>query len=515
MDASYSQTKKLKVGEVSKENERKSFIINWILTSEKIMNNNGNDNGLSDKDGELSLQKQEHKDQINFQTPEDMDCFINSALGSNTTLYSEDCWTNHDSSVTGDLFFYGNCETSAFGSSSEPLLYTVEEYREASKRKRSSSLSPPLNTSFNVRALRDAEITNKKNYIQTLEENIVALKTVLHQTTKALKLCCSSSKDNFSLQHAECERLLLLSSCQFNEITKKLKRLKNEEESRFTLRIESGTVQVSNLFLHFKTAPSLHKDEKEVWFVCLLTQDEKVEASKVYPISRNQKTLEFDDQFTFINLQNDFTINIDIYSIQLKQSRKLHKQFFKRLDSGTLDTPNFESQDVWIAPNFQLEGSFNLVLEKLEPAVLGEFAEGNVIGCSLTWDVDSKVHLSGFLEITRDVEEYIVWDRKWCLLEGCLLKYWNYPSDRDTMPPLETIDLRRCVSSAVKPQDREQCSWRRTFMLEIIFPSSQDAGDMKIIKKFFRCDSSKELRDWYMVLNKHMKLLKKWKKASS
>lgn len=399
---------------------------------------------------------------------------------------------------------------------SDLIYYTVSWYRALYKRKQHTRCS--RSTSLNIKELKVVEKSNKEKCIKTLKKNIVLQMSTLNQANKALNYCYSFSNHDFLPQVVECERLLLLSSHRYYEMTKMLRCLKANKQTIYTIHREQGTIRISKLFLYFNNLMSVQKDSSDTkWYMCMVSHEENIEGSKVYFVPKNDKMLRINDIFTFKNLSNDFVINIQIFSLESKRLTKQWKKCYKKLkmSCGRLISSDLLTPEDCKPSDFKLEGSFCLKLQDLKSMVFGEFAHGSFLEFQLMWDVDSKVHLSGFLEIEKDIGEYKVWDRKWCILEGCVLKYWNYPSDKEYMPPLGILDLRYCVASLVKPVDKERNPWHRTFVLEMVegnVKSSTPGQTMKqILREFFRADSSKELSDWCLVLNEHIALLRKWK----
>lgn len=112
---------------------------------------------------------------------------------------------------------------------------------------------------------------------------------------------------------------------------------------------------------------------------------------------------------------------------------------------------------------------------------------------------------SGFLTVGTNVTGSIAWNRRWCSLKGNLMYFWNYPSDEDSVDPLEIVDLRRCMNAFIAPVDRTTCSKPRTILLETI----EDNAD-SFEKHYINFDSLTEMANWEEQLNKVVNALRMW-----
>lgn len=394
------------------------------------------------------------------------------------------------------------------------LHHTVNEYRDI-LRKKYKRRPAILGSSFTVREIKIIEADDKDKQIEMLEANLFSQEIIIHQTAKALKCCQSSAYFKFSTELAEYERLLLLSTSRHNGISEKLKLLKHDR--CFTENpIERGTINIFNLCLNLKiSASSVKHDKLDTWYVILLRCDDIVMASQLCPVLKDENLLKITEKFSFNDLLNKFIIHIEIHCLGLKTDKKLFRRNSKNQDIGLFEAHSTSTIDISKTSEFLLKDSFNLSLDNLKYFSQVEFGSGIIMEFNSSWNIESRVNFGGFVGIGRDVGEYKVWDRKWCLLEDCFLKYWNYPSDKDYQTPLRSIDLRHCT---VVQSLNTECPWSRTFILEEIVSLQQKTNETvesvstpMTIKHFFCADTLQEMSEWCLELNRHLELLQKWR----
>lgn len=104
---------------------------------------------------------------------------------------------------------------------------------------------------------------------------------------------------------------------------------------------------------------------------------------------------------------------------------------------------------------------------------------------------------SGFLTVGGDCN----WSRRWVVLDGTVLKYWNYPNDEEFVMPISVVDLKTSKTSTIKLADRSKCPRPRTFILEFA-----DSGE----KFYFSADSCNDLHKWTSALKEVIAGLKGW-----
>lgn len=139
--------------------------------------------------------------------------------------------------------------------------------------------------------------------------------------------------------------------------------------------------------------------------------------------------------------------------------------------------------------------------------------QGN-IELNLSCKLHLSIHHYGFLTHGSEIGGFIVWNRKWCVLEGHVLKFWNYPREQESASPLFTIDLMLCTNDEVSTIDRRLCAKPRTILVETVLrldePSETDNKRNPIIRNLLSCDNTADLQEWMIKLNQIMAALREW-----
>lgn len=165
------------------------------------------------------------------------------------------------------------------------------------------------------------------------------------------------------------------------------------------------------------------------------------------------------------------------------------------------------------ASSFRLNGVLKLKVSditqkeqfKLQKVPLSSSLQGFV-----TFRMQSQVKIlithSGFMTVGSNLHGCYIWNRRWCLLQGNIMYFWNYPCNiDDSIDPLETIDLRRCMNSLIQPVDREICSKPRTLFFETI-----ETDNQVFERHFLNFDNLSEMKQWEIQLNDVVKILRTW-----
>lgn len=111
---------------------------------------------------------------------------------------------------------------------------------------------------------------------------------------------------------------------------------------------------------------------------------------------------------------------------------------------------------------------------------------------------------SGFLTIGEEATGNYTWNRKWCVLEGTIIKYWNYPIDEEFKAPIGVLDLKKSTTTTIKLAQRNICAKPRTFLIEF------DAN-----KFYFSADTSEDLKVWLNILDEITICLNGWNLLSN
>lgn len=102
--------------------------------------------------------------------------------------------------------------------------------------------------------------------------------------------------------------------------------------------------------------------------------------------------------------------------------------------------------------------------------------------------VNQTAHHSGFVNYGYIPDGYAAWNRRWCVLDDHVLKFWNYPQ-QESEPPIMVIDLINCVMPKIEVADRVVCAKPKTLIIETVSKSNSletRAGKSKNRRKIQR-----------------------------
>lgn len=119
-------------------------------------------------------------------------------------------------------------------------------------------------------------------------------------------------------------------------------------------------------------------------------------------------------------------------------------------------------------------------------------------------EVDFQVKWSGFLTIGKDRIGYIVWNRRWCVLRGYEMKFYNYPTDEDFSQPIECLNLKNVLYPYLIAANRNTCPRPRTVLLHI-------GLSRKRFQYYISADTNEELKEFKSITEEVIMYLKNWK----
>ncbi|XP_034160829.2 anillin isoform X1 [Pangasianodon hypophthalmus] len=447
-----------------------------------------------------------------------------------------------------------------------PPLYSIDAYR--SQRKipppSSQSVTPGVQKQRGEKS-RIKPTVNTKETIKALSDEASKLQTVINQTLQALSCCSDEEHGKGSLQEAEAEKLLLVSSEKRAALLAEISRLREggagREPDLHPVRLQPcrGTVSINNIQLPLKvefvcsarTARPTH-----YFFILIRYGACNIVATPLATAAdaENGDTITFPTSITLQDIRSNFEIDVEVYSlcnsaansssanVQQHRSSTRSKATPKKLlssikKSNPCSTTGASSAlDPQRSSNFSLVGSHKITLSSLGQSkflldkmkfegkirrLLGDEFQEKVpflspleghIYLRLHSDSHSNVQHQGFLTMFEDVSGFGAWQRLFFKLEGGILYYWNYPNETSGKPAEGSISL--CGFDSVRPVERDSCARPHTFELVNSRTLQQDQSHT-LTKSWFSADTREERADWMEKLNQVLLDLHTWSRRAA
>ncbi|KAJ8925579.1 hypothetical protein NQ315_009419 [Exocentrus adspersus] len=349
----------------------------------------------------------------------------------------------------------------------------------------------------------------------------------MFQVSKALNYCRTLKGFETSVEFREAEKILLIASCTKAALTKEIQNV--DDDTCETINDPRSCGQV-----HFNNFKFLPRDEyknntpRELveYFVLVLTCGSTVLASDVVAAGKDG-VVDIDKNFAFNKLPLDFEISVCIYAMRIRnKSHNTHEHSHCPLPKKILNKNyKIRNETLYIRSSLFLpwgkceirgpdllrakssSGTSSSITLKMHNIPLTSSLSG-----TFSVDVESSVKLfnriSGFLTIGLDNEHgCTIWNRRWCVLEGAIFKYWNYPSEEVTKP-LGSLDLYYCSEQQIATADRNSCARPKTLMV----PVKQKEAEKKY---FLSADNIPEMKQWEKELNYVIRTLSAWNSAAA
>ncbi|XP_056635128.1 anillin-like isoform X2 [Diorhabda sublineata] len=357
--------------------------------------------------------------------------------------------------------------------------------------------------------------------ISTLDQYKLELSkqhSIIFQTSKALSYCKSSKNFIVGRERIEAERILLIATITKQALVNEINVIEFESyvsaaDSRCT-----GEILLSDVtFTQNKETTSKKFTDCQEYFIVVLKSGKYVLDSGI--IEDMDRTVSVPKTFKFSKLHQDFDITIAVYSLLIVDENCVYQ-------NGKCPSPrsiircnkNLKSnpRNTFIQTEntaFNLIGKCNIRHSDLRKISddgnlhvkwdyicsnnpLLPFFDMNV---QYTYKLTNK--LTGFLTVGIE-NGVITWNRRWCILDGFILQYWNYPSEESTVP-IDVVDLRYCTELKITFADRSACARPRTLYLPL-----RDYLDIK--KYFISADNLSDLKAWESELNFVVQSLLSW-----
>ncbi|XP_035521542.1 uncharacterized protein si:dkey-30c15.10 isoform X1 [Morone saxatilis] len=458
-------------------------------------------------------------------------------------------------------------ETSTPPAESAPL-YSIDAYRtqRQSKLPTIQSVTPGVQRRAQEKSKPQPSV-NTKEKITALNEEAGKLQTVINQTLQALSCCTDEEHGRGSLEEAEAEKLLLVSCEKRSALLAEVARLREERNSESGEDREyvsqqpcRGTVAITNIQLPLKVefVCSSHNRTgrpSHYFFILIRYGPCNIVATPLATAAdaQNGDTISFPTSVTLKDIRSSFEIDVEVYSLShtsgsncgmdrtTTKSRVTPRKLLNTItrSSNSLTSAALPALNTRRSSNFCLVGSHKITLASLGHSkfpldkmkldgkirrLLGdEFQEkvpflspleGNIY-LRLVSESHSNVQHQGFLTMFELISGYGLWHRRYFVLEGCNMYYWNHPNDKETKEAEGSLSLSSSSSQCVRPVKRDSCARPFTFELVSNIPQQQQQDDSQeaLAKCWFSADTKQERLDWMEKLNQALLDFHTWNRT--
>ncbi|XP_061878391.1 anillin, actin binding protein 2 isoform X9 [Entelurus aequoreus] len=444
-------------------------------------------------------------------------------------------------------------------------LYSIDAYRtqRQSEMPTIQSVTPGLQRKLPEKPQLQSS-TNTKEKIAMLNEEAAKLQIVINQTLQALSCCTDEEHGQGSLEEAEAEKLLLVSCEKRSAVLDEVARLREERcldssgEEHVMQQPCRGTVNISNIQLPLKVefvcSSRNHAGRPSHYFFILMRYGAyNIVATPLATAAtaQNGDTISFPTSVTLKDIRSTFEIDVEVYSLShtsvinssidriTTKSRVTPRKLLNTITraSNSLTTAAIPALNTRRSSNFTLVGSqkitlsslghskFSLDKMKLEGKIrklLGdEFQEkvpflspleGNLY-LQLHSESHSRVQHHGFLTMFELISGLGVWHRRYFTLDGCSLRYWNHPNDKDSKEAEGVLSLSSSPNQCVRPVKKGSCA--RPFTFELVSAVPQDDSQESLTKCWFSADTNQEKLDWMEKLKQALLDFNTWNSTSA
>ncbi|XP_071345504.1 anillin, actin binding protein 2 isoform X7 [Trachinotus anak] len=453
-------------------------------------------------------------------------------------------------------------------------LYSIDAYRTQRQNKLPTmqSVTPGVQRRAPEKSQPQHSV-NTKDKITALNEEAGKLQNVINQTLHALSCCTDEEHGRGSLEEAEAEKLLLVSCEKRSALLAEVTRLREERNSEtgdaagkdgeyVSQQPCRGTVSITNIQLPLKvefvcSSHSRTGRPSHYFFILIRYGPCNIIATPLATAAdaQNGDTISFPTSVILKDIRSSFEIDVEVYSLSNASGssssmdrtttksrvtpRKLLNTITQR-SNNSLTSAGLPALNTRRSSNFCLVGSHKITLAslghskfpldkmKLEGKIrrlLGdEFQEkvpflspleGNIY-LQLSSESHSNVQHQGFLTMFELISGYGVWHRRYFVLEGCSMYYWNHPNDKETKEAEGSISLSSSPSQCVRLVKRDSCARPFTFELVSNIPQQpQDDSQEALAKCWFSADTKQERLDWMEKLSQALLDFHTWNQTSA
>ncbi|XP_070981665.1 anillin, actin binding protein 2 isoform X2 [Oncorhynchus clarkii lewisi] len=436
-------------------------------------------------------------------------------------------------------------------------LYSIDAYRtqRQSTKPAIQSVTPRVQRHAAEKS-HPQHCVNTKERIMVLNEDAAKLQMVIKQTLQALSCCTDEDHGRGSLEEAEADKLLLVSCEKRAALLAEVARLKEkggsvsedleggdgDGDSGMSHQPCRGTVSISRVQLPLKvefvcSARTQTGRPTHYFFVLIRYGPCNIVATPLATAvdAQNGDTISFPTSITLQDIRSNFEVDVEVYSlshtsgntcnVDLRSSTKSRVTPRKLLSTIKRSNQNVTSSTMPLL-NTQRTSNFSLVgSHKISLASLGQSKfpldkvpflsplEGNIY-LQLDSESHSNVQHQGFLTMFEVVNGFGAWHRRFFVLEGNHMSYWNHPNDRGSKAAEGSISLSSSSSQSVKPVMRDSCARPYTFELVSSVQTAQQDDQGALAKCWFSADTGEDRGDWMENLNQVLLDLHTWTRCT-
>ncbi|XP_031420711.1 anillin isoform X2 [Clupea harengus] len=443
-------------------------------------------------------------------------------------------------------------------------LYSIDAYRSQSRsgQKGMQSVTPWRRAPEKP---RPQPLLNTKEKIKALKEDAARLQTVISQTLQALNCCVDEQHGKGSVEEAEAERLLLISSEKREALLAEIVRLEGDPEGREAdagappLQPCRGSINISEVHLPLKVdfVCSARNAGRPTHFFFMLFRygPTNVMATPLATAAdADGDTISFPALINLHNIRSSFEIDVEVYSMSdtpnsfCEDTQQLHrkntrhtrhrvtpkkllntlKRSHQTANAAAMPSNLYASrpskfslvgchkitlaslgQDKFPLDKMKLEGKIRKLLgdEFQDKVPFLSPLEGN-IRLRIQSEFHSEVEHHGFLTMFKDIKGLGAWHRLFFELKEDCLYYWNHPNERDNKPEEGSIPLSDFKSQSVRPVKMDSCA--RPFTFELVSRTQQEEDTPSLTKRWFAADTQEERKVWMDRLNQALMDLHTW-----
>lgn len=474
----------------------------------------------------------------------DEDKFLQRALGEELNGYQScDAETSLVSSKS-----IGSSDVSFLLSKASSLYSTVSSKMRRLQRRlplHSSGGTISEENGLETSLLTTTSSGNEERLARLMHDSAVQHQIIM-QTGKALEYCRSVKEFTGSREVVEGERMLLLATCKRQAILEVIRKCEYDDPNEVAQN-SSSTIKISNLIFNPQentpTKTRSHKNNQ--WFICIVNCNEFTYATEA-KMADNDGFVRFDEEmFRFDDLDMDFGLIVSLYAIVIKNGlrsysheSKYHlKKDVKTNTSSILcppapttsflqhfsQTPKYQTLPTTPTStkhSFLPYGTFTLRLSNINAkyyrlskmSTVADSQLSGVFSMAVETALEVRAKGMGFMTLGQG-SVGTTWSRYWCELEGCELRWWNYPPQDggERTKPIGSINLEACISARITSVDRNICARPRTLLLETATDkTTSSSSDYETTRYLLSCDTAHDLTVWENKLNAVLGILRSW-----